>query len=67
MLVPFPPGGPADILARVIALRMDEGFGRRVIVDNRPGANTIIGSNAVIKDIGLKIESSRLQPQRRRS
>ena len=56
MLVPFPPGGPADILARVIALRMGEGFGRPVIVDNRPGANTIIGSNAVIKDIGLKIE-----------
>ncbi len=35
---------------------MGECFGQRVIVDNRLGANTIIGSNAVIKDIGLKIE-----------
>jgi tripartite-type tricarboxylate transporter receptor subunit TctC len=44
MLVPFPPGGPADILARVIAQRMSEGFGQQVIVDNRPGANTIIAA-----------------------
>ncbi|MSQ72676.1 MAG: tripartite tricarboxylate transporter substrate binding protein [Betaproteobacteria bacterium] len=44
LLVPFPPGGPADILARIIAQRMSEGFGQQVIVDNRPGANTIIAA-----------------------
>ncbi len=44
LLVPFPPGGPADILARVIAQKMSEDFGQQVIVDNRPGANTIIAA-----------------------
>ena len=44
MLVPFPPGGPADILGRVIARKMSEDFGQRVIIDNRPGANTIIAA-----------------------
>jgi len=44
LLVPCPPGGPADILARIIAQRMTEGFGQQIIVDNRPGANTIIAA-----------------------
>lgn len=49
MIVPFPPGGPADILARVLAQKMSEGFGQQVIVDNRPGANTIIGADLAAK------------------
>lgn len=50
LVVPFPPGGgPADILGRTIAQRMSENFGQQVIVDNKPGANTIIGANAVAK------------------
>jgi len=44
LLVPFPPGGPADILGRVIAQKMSEDFGQQVIIDNRPGANTIIAA-----------------------
>ncbi|MFM9887674.1 MAG: Bug family tripartite tricarboxylate transporter substrate binding protein [Burkholderiales bacterium] len=49
LLVPFPPGGPADILGRVIAQKMSEDFGQQVIVDNRPGANTIIAAEAAAK------------------
>jgi tripartite-type tricarboxylate transporter receptor subunit TctC len=50
LVVPFPPGGgPADILARIIAQKMSESFGQQVIVDNKPGANTIIGAEAVAK------------------
>src|SRR3990172_5064600 len=49
MLVPFPPGGPADILGRVIAQKMSEDFGQPVIIDNRPGANTIIAAQLVAK------------------
>ncbi len=49
MLVPFPPGGPADILARVIGQKMSEGFGQQVIIDNRPGANTIIAADLAAK------------------
>jgi tripartite-type tricarboxylate transporter receptor subunit TctC len=49
LLVPFPPGGPADILGRIIAQKMSEDFGQQVIVDNRPGANTIIAAEAAAK------------------
>jgi len=50
LVVPFPPGGgPADILGRAIAQKMSERFGQQVIVDNKPGANTIIGAEAVAK------------------
>ena len=52
LVVPFPPGGgPADILGRAIAQKMSESFGQQVIVDNKPGANTIIGADAVAKVI----------------
>ena len=49
LLVPFPPGGPADILARVIAQKMSENFGQQVVVDSRPGANTIIAADIAAK------------------
>jgi tripartite-type tricarboxylate transporter receptor subunit TctC len=49
IVVPFPAGGPADVMARIIAERMSEDFGRAVVVDNRPGANTVIGAQLVAK------------------
>ena len=49
MLVPFPPGGFVDILARLIAPRMAEGLGQSVLIDNRPGANGNIAIDAVAK------------------
>ncbi len=49
MIVPFAPGGPADVLGRLIGLKMSEDLGQQVIIDNRPGANTIIGAQAVAK------------------
>lgn len=49
IVVPFPPGGSVDPLARVIGQRMSETFGQQVIVDNRPGGNTVIGTDAVAK------------------
>jgi tripartite-type tricarboxylate transporter receptor subunit TctC len=47
LIVPFAPGGPADVLARLIGQKMSEDLGQQVVVDNRPGANTIIGARAV--------------------
>jgi tripartite-type tricarboxylate transporter receptor subunit TctC len=44
MLVGFAPGGGTDLTARVIARKLDEAFGQRVIVDNRPGASGIIAT-----------------------
>jgi tripartite-type tricarboxylate transporter receptor subunit TctC len=43
MIVPFPPGGGTDILARIISQKLGERLGHQVIVDNRPGAATNIG------------------------
>src|SRR5450631_2621317 len=49
IIVPFPAGGPTDILARVMAQRMSEDWGRPVVVENRPGANTVIGAQQVAR------------------
>ena len=44
IVIPFPAGGPADIAARLIGQKMSEDWAIPVVVDNRPGANTIIGA-----------------------
>jgi tripartite-type tricarboxylate transporter receptor subunit TctC len=49
LIVPFAPGGPADVLGRLIGQRLGEDLGQQVVVDNRSGANTIIGAQAVAK------------------
>ena len=49
LIVPFAPGGPADFLGRLIGLKLSEEFGQQVIIDNRSGANTIVGAQAVAK------------------
>ena len=47
--MPFPAGGPSDIVARLIGQKMSEGWGQPVVIENRPGANTIIGAQAAAK------------------
>ena len=49
IVMPFPPGGATDILAREIAERFQDRFGIPVIVDARPGASGTIGSDQVEK------------------
>jgi tripartite-type tricarboxylate transporter receptor subunit TctC len=49
IVVPFPAGGPSDVLTRIIAEQMSVDFGQAVVVDNRPGANTLIGAQFVAK------------------
>lgn len=52
MIVPFPPGGAADIIGRVLAQKLSEHLGQQVIVDNRAGASGNIGAEAVAKATG---------------
>ena len=49
LVVPFPPGGPNDIIARVVAQRMSELFGQTVVIDNRGGAGGVVGTEAIAK------------------
>jgi tripartite-type tricarboxylate transporter receptor subunit TctC len=49
IIVPFPPGGPTDVLARQIATRLQERWGQPVLLDFKPGAGTVIGVDAVAK------------------
>ena len=46
---PYPPGGGNDTIARILGDRLGEQLGQRVIVDNRPGANTIVGTELAAK------------------
>jgi tripartite-type tricarboxylate transporter receptor subunit TctC len=49
LVVPFAAGGPADYLARILGQRMSEDLGQQIMVSNRPGANTIVGAQAVAR------------------
>ena len=49
LIVPFPPGGGADIVARVMAQKVTQSFGVSVVVDNRPGAAGMIGTEIAVR------------------
>jgi tripartite-type tricarboxylate transporter receptor subunit TctC len=49
LVVPFAAGGSTDVIARILAPRMAEAWGQQVIVDNRPGGNTTIGTEIVAR------------------
>ena len=49
MIVGFAPGGGTDVTARVVVEPLSEGLGQRVVIDNRPGANGVIGSELAAK------------------
>lgn len=67
-IVPFPPGGSADALVRMLAQRMSAAWGQPVVVENKPGAGTVIGVDTVARSapnghtIGLVIPSFAVNP-----
>ena len=49
LILGFAPGGSTDLVARVVGQKMSESWGQQVIIDNRPGANGMIGADLVAK------------------
>lgn len=49
LVVPFPPGGASDAMMRILGARLQEIWKQPVVIENKPGAGTIIGTNAVAK------------------
>ena len=52
IVVPYPAGGPADVLVRGLGQKLSEAWGQPVLVDNRPGANEMIAAESVAKSPG---------------
>ena len=48
-MIPYPPGGPTDFVGRIVGQKLSQLVGQQVVVDNRPGAGTIIGSELVAR------------------
>jgi tripartite-type tricarboxylate transporter receptor subunit TctC len=49
LIVPYPPGGGSDVVARLLAPKMSEGLGQQVVIDNRAGASGMIGTELAAK------------------
>ena len=49
IVVPFGPGGPADVYARIIGNELTDAFGQQFIIDNRPGAGAVVGTDIAAK------------------
>jgi len=72
MIVPFPPGGATDIIARLVSDRLTEMWGQTVLVDYKPGAGTVVGTDVVAKapadgyTMGMVITAHVLNPSLRK-
>src|SRR5690606_31272307 len=68
LVVPYPPGGGTDIVARLLATEMQKSLGQGVVVENRPGGSTVIGTAHVAQadpdgyTIGLITDSHAINP-----
>jgi tripartite-type tricarboxylate transporter receptor subunit TctC len=49
LLVPFTPGGGTDLLARIVAQKMSEDLGQQIVVENKPGGNTLVATQALVR------------------
>lgn len=73
LVVPFTPGGPTDVIARLMTQKLSEAWARPVVIEYKPGAGTVIGIDNVAKStpdghtIGIVVSSYSINPALRRS
>jgi tripartite-type tricarboxylate transporter receptor subunit TctC len=71
LVVPFPPGGATDIIARLVAQKLQEGWGQSVVLEYKPGGGTVIGTDFVAKSppdgytLGMVITAHVINPSLR--
>jgi tripartite-type tricarboxylate transporter receptor subunit TctC len=72
LMVPFPPGGATDIVGRLVGAKMQEVWGQPVVIDNKPGAGTVVGTEYVAKSapdgytLGFVVTAYVINPSLRR-
>ncbi|HEX9461164.1 MAG TPA: tripartite tricarboxylate transporter substrate binding protein [Alphaproteobacteria bacterium] len=68
LIVPFPAGGPTDVMGRILGDKLSAAWGQPVVVENRPGAGTVVGTNLVAKSkpdgytLGVVISAHTVNP-----
>jgi tripartite-type tricarboxylate transporter receptor subunit TctC len=73
LIVPFPPGGATDIIGRLVAAKMQAVWGQSVIVETRPGAGTVVGTDLVAKSapdghlLGMVVTAHVINPSLRQN
>ena len=63
LMVPFPPGGATDIIARLVAAKMQELWGQPVVIESKPGAGTVVGTDYVAKSAPTATRSAWWSPR----
>jgi len=72
MVVPFPPGGATDIIARLVGAKMQELWGQAVVIESKPGAGTVVGTDYVAKSapdghtLGMVVTAHVINPSLRK-
>jgi tripartite-type tricarboxylate transporter receptor subunit TctC len=73
LVVPFPPGGATDIVGRMVAAKMQEAWRQPVLVENKPGAGTVVGTDFVAKSapdgytLGMVVTAHVINPSLRQA
>jgi tripartite-type tricarboxylate transporter receptor subunit TctC len=64
LVVPYPVGGNADVVARILGNEMAKGLGQHIVVESRPGAGSTIGADAAHASLPALLQGAKAAPER---